>query len=614
MTLPDTELSDAGLERLIEAARAWAEDDPDPETAAELRSLIARASQARAGDGASGDAADGGSKAEGGNAAAVRELADCFSGPLRFGTAGLRAALGPGPNRMNRVVVRRAAAGVAAFLRAKGLGLGGGQGFQPRAVVGFDARRNSDVFARETAAIFTAAGIQTFLLPSALPTPVLAYAVRVLDCDCGVMVTASHNPAQDNGYKVYLGGRCVEASGVGAQIVPPYDAEIAEQIDAVGPVPDIGLAAEGWTVLPASVEDDYIAAVAALADPKGYPARELKIVLTPMHGVGGSTALKVLNSAGFNDVTLVPEQAEPDPQFPTVAFPNPEEPGALDLALRTAEDAGADLVLANDPDADRAAVALKDPNAGRWRMLHGDEVGALLGAHVAARLAGTGKTGGTGRAEDGAAVFANSIVSSRLLSRIAAAAGFRHTETLTGFKWIARVPGLAYGYEEALGYCVAPGLVRDKDGLSAALLIAEMAADAAAHGRTLFDTLDDLAVQHGVHSTDQLSVRVNSLAQTAGLLERLRSQPPVSLAGSAVATVADLSEGGPDLPPTEGLLYLTEDGTRVIVRPSGTEPKLKCYLEVIRPVSSADEVSAARAGARDALNRLRRDMQAALGL
>lgn len=597
-------LTESKLTQLIDTARAWAETDPDPETAAGLRELIVRASQVHAGSGSTGGADAGG-------ADAVQELADCFSGSLRFGTAGLRAALGPGPNRMNRVVVRRAAAGIAAFLREKGLNIAGSGTFQPRAVVGFDARRNSDIFAQETAAIFTAAGIQTFLLPSALPTPILAYAVRALDCDGGVMVTASHNPPQDNGYKVYLGGRVVEEAGAGVQIVAPYDAEIAAQIDAVGPVGDIELAPEGWTVLPETIEDEYVAAVAALARPERFGARGLKIVLTPLHGVGGRTALKVLNSAGFDDVTLVPEQADPDPVFPTVAFPNPEEPGALDLALRTAQETAADLVLANDPDADRVAVAAKDPHTGEWRMLHGDEVGALLGAHVVARLEG----GADPAAAAGPApVFANSIVSSRLLSRIAAAAGYRHAETLTGFKWISRVPGLVYGYEEALGYCVAPDLVRDKDGLSAALLIAEMAADAAARGTTLFDTLDDLALQHGLHSTDQLSVRVGSLAETDAMLNRLREDPPQSFAGSAVKTVVDLSPGSASLPATEGLLYLTQDRTRVIIRPSGTEPKLKCYLEVIRPVDSADRLAAARTEAREALDRVREDVGVALGL
>ncbi|HEX2247954.1 MAG TPA: phospho-sugar mutase, partial [Arthrobacter sp.] len=461
--------------------------DPDPQTVQELRELLERTRE----EGQPGSAAR-------------QELADSFSGRLEFGTAGLRAALGPGPNRMNRVVVRHAAAGFARFLVAK-VGTTG----RPRAVVGYDARRNSDIFAQETAAIFTESGIETFLLPSALPTPVLAYAVRALDCDGGVMVTASHNPPQDNGYKVYLGGRAVEASGRGAQIVAPADEQIAAEIAAFDGLEGIALAEGGWTVLPASgqpdsIEDAYVDAITSLADPRHFPSRRLKIVLTPLHGVGGKTALNVLQRAGFEDVTLVEAQAEPDPLFPTVAFPNPEEPGALDLALELADRTDADIVLANDPDADRAAVAVKWPETGKWSMLRGDDVGALLGTHMAGRLraqadmdsandavdaasggagsagevaggagTGSGQSGaGTGSGQSGEAgavpVFANSIVSSRLLGKIAERHGIAHVQTLTGFKWISRVPGLSYGYEEALGYCVAPDLVKDKDGISAA--------------------------------------------------------------------------------------------------------------------------------------------------
>ncbi|WP_445154932.1 phospho-sugar mutase [Arthrobacter sp. Hor0625] len=580
--------SDAALTQLLSDAREWAVQDPDPATAAALTELA----------GLAGD----------GVAAARQELADSFSGTLQFGTAGLRAALGAGPNRMNRVVVRRAAAGFAAFLtRAVAEAA---PGTRPRAVVGYDARYNSDIFAEETAAIFTDAGIETFLMPAALPTPLLAYAVRALECDGGVMVTASHNPPQDNGYKVYLGRHAVEDNGRGAQIVAPYDALIAAEIDAVGPLETITLATDGWTVLEASIAADYRAAVAALADPGHFPARDLKIVLTPMHGVGGETAVAVLEAAGFADVTLVAEQADPDPDFPTVNFPNPEEPGALDLALETAARVDADIVIANDPDADRAAVAAKDPDTGAWRMLRGDEVGALLGAHVVARLA----AGDAGAPSAGSGVFANSIVSSRLLARIAAAAGYAHEETLTGFKWIARVPGLLYGYEEALGYCVAPSLVRDKDGISAAVLIAELAAAAKADGKTIFDTLDELYLVHGLHASDQLSIRVADLGLLDAMMNRLRVSPPESFGGSAVETATDLAEGSEQLPPTDGLLYLTKDRSRVIIRPSGTEPKLKCYLEVIRSVGSAAELPQARLEARAALDGVLADVREALGL
>ncbi|MDE8667488.1 phospho-sugar mutase [Pseudarthrobacter sp. H3Y2-7] len=579
---------------LFSQAREWAAQDPDPATAAALTELL--------------------QLAEDGSPAANQELADSFSGTLQFGTAGLRAALGPGPNRMNRVVVRRAAAGLAAFLT--GAVGEAAPGTRPRAVVGYDARHNSDIFAEETAAIFTAAGIEAFLLPAALPTPLLAFAVRALDCDGGVMVTASHNPPQDNGYKVYLGRHAVEESGRGAQIVAPYDARIASRIASVGTLETIALAADGWTVLDPSLAADYENAVAALADPARFPSRELRIVLTPMHGVGGETAVAVLKEAGFADVTLVAEQAAPDPDFPTVSFPNPEEPGALDLALETAARLDADLVIANDPDADRAAVAAVDPDTGTWRMLRGDEVGALLGAHIVARLAeGEDETpDGGDRAGARAGVFANSIVSSRLLSRIAAAAGYAHEETLTGFKWISRVPGLLYGYEEALGYCVAPDLVRDKDGISAAVLIAEMAAAAKAAGKTIFDTLDELYLQHGLHASDQLSIRVADLGLLDAMMNRLRVSPPESFGSSAVEAFADLAEGSEHLPPTDGLLYLTRDQTRVIIRPSGTEPKLKCYLEVLRPVESAAELPEARQAARLTLDAVVCDVREALGL
>ncbi|MFX1818208.1 phospho-sugar mutase [Pseudarthrobacter sp. CC4] len=583
--------SDADF-RLLNEAREWAAQDPDPVTSASLLELV--------------------QLVDNGVPAARQELADSFRGTLQFGTAGLRAALGPGPNRMNRVVVRRAAAGLADFLLSAVAEAS--PGTRPRAVVGYDARYNSDIFAEETAAIFTAAGIETFLMPAALPTPLLAYAVRALECDGGVMVTASHNPPQDNGYKVYLGRHAVADSGNGAQIVAPYDAEIAARINAVGPLESITLAPAGWTLLDSSIASDYERATAGLALPDHFPARDLRIVLTPLHGVGGGTALAVLNAAGFTDITLVAEQAEPDPDFPTVSFPNPEEPGALDLALEAAERQAADIVIANDPDADRAAVAAKDPDTGAWRMLRGDEVGALLGAHIAARLAAGGGKDDGGADEGGKGVFANSIVSSRLLARIAAAAGYTHQETLTGFKWISRVPGLVYGYEEALGYCVAPDLVRDKDGISAALLIAELAAAAKADGKSVFDTLDELYLQHGLHASDQLSIRVADLGLLDAMMNRLRVSPPETFGSSAVEVYADLAEGSDGLPPTDGLLYVTRNLTRVIIRPSGTEPKLKCYLEVIHHVGSAAELPAARQAARAALDEVLRDVSEALGL
>ncbi|WP_207346159.1 phospho-sugar mutase [Arthrobacter sp. E3] len=594
---------------LSEVALQWAGTDPEPAMAAQLRELVGQSPT---------------------DATAAADLADCFSGGLQFGTAGLRAAMGPGPNRMNRTVVRRAAAGVAAHLLDLAAAHDAGP-YSPRAVIGFDARHHSSVFAQETAAIFTAAGVETFLLPTALPTPVLAFAVRQLGCEAGIMVTASHNPAQDNGYKVYLGGRAVAPEARGVQIVAPHDARIARHIAAVsnteqaGDTSNIALAANGWTVLGPELLDSYRASVTALADKARFPSRKLRIVHTSMHGVGHETALAVLGDAGFKDIHAVPEQARPDPDFPTVPFPNPEEPGAMDLAFALAQEVGADVVLANDPDADRAAIGAPHPVTGQWHKFHGDEVGALLGAHLASRGGSVqarkeerpgGKRARKKLTKAAAApepVFANSIVSSRLLERIATSYGYRHVQTLTGFKWISRVPGLTFGYEEALGYCVAPDVVRDKDGMSAGLLVAEMAAALKAKGMTLFDVLDDLALQYGLHASGQLSIRVEDLGQITAMMARLRAEPLTTLGGSPVNGFTDLSTGTPVLPATNGLLYLTENGTRVIVRPSGTEPKLKCYLEVIVDVSSLDQLPAARQEAALTLAAVEQDIKQALG-
>jgi phosphomannomutase len=549
---------------LLDRAKAWAAEDPDPQTSAELEEIVRRAEQDPSGD----DAAD---------------LAGRFDGRLEFGTAGLRGALGAGPNRMNRVVVTRAAAGLAAYLRDHGAGEG------DAVVVGYDARHNSDVFARDTAEVMAGAGLRALVLPRPLPTPVLAYAIRELGCVAGVMVTASHNPPQDNGYKVYLGD--------GSQIVPPADAGISARIDAVGPLATVPRG-DGWEWLDDGVADSYAARVAALVGPS--TPRELTTVYTPLHGVGGETVADVLERAGFPAPHVAAEQADPDPDFPTVAFPNPEEPGAMDLSMRLAEEVGADVVLANDPDADRCAVAVPGPHG--WRMLRGDEVGALL-ADFLLRLGIQG-------------VYATTIVSSSLLGKMAAAHGQEYRETLTGFKWLGRVEGLAFGYEEALGYCAAPELVRDKDGVSALLRVAELAAILRSDGRTLTDQLDDIARAYGLHATDQLSVRVTDLAQIADAMATLRATPPATLGGIAVEQVDDLSLGGEDLPPTEGLRYRLAEGARVVVRPSGTEPKLKCYLEVVVPVEDGEPggVDAARIAAAGRLDAIRTDLSAAAGL
>ncbi len=557
-TVPSHEPPGALSAALRRQVIAWRDGDPDPDSRAELDRLL--------------EAADAG------DPEATTDLTDRFTGRLEFGTAGLRGALGAGPNRMNRAVVIRAAAGLAAYLLEQGHGGGA-------VVIGYDARHLSDRFALDTAAVLRGAGLHALLLPRPLPTPVLAFAIRHLGCVAGVMVTASHNPPQDNGYKVYLGD--------GSQIVPPADASISEHIDAAPRAADVPLG-EGWEDLGDRVVDDYLAAVAATV-PADHP-RELRIVYTPLHGVGQELVQRALSAAGFVDVHPVPQQAEPDPDFPTVAFPNPEEPGAIDLATELAASLRADVVVANDPDADRCAVAVPGPHG--WRMLSGDEVGALLGHDLLTR----GEPG----------TYAASIVSSSLLGELARRHQRTYAATLTGFKWIGRVPGLRFGYEEALGYCVAPRLVRDKDGISALLQVVDLAARLKADGRTLQDRLDEIGAEYGVYATSQLSVRVDDLALIDSTLQRLRTEPPEELGGLAVERVEDLSTGVDGLPPTEGLRFRLADGARVIVRPSGTEPKLKCYLEVVLPTT--DGVDAARIAAAGRLDALRGDLAAAVGM
>ncbi|MFF9602846.1 phospho-sugar mutase [Streptomyces sp. NPDC014684] len=546
-------------DELIAKAKAWLAEDPDPQTREELAGLI--------------DAGD------------VPALTDRFSGTLQFGTAGLRGELGAGPMRMNRAVVIRAAAGLAAFLKKSGTPHGGDDA--GLVVIGYDARHKSADFARDTAAVMTGAGLRAAVLPRPLPTPVLAFAIRHLGAVAGVEVTASHNPPRDNGYKVYLGD--------GSQIVPPADAEIAAEIDAIASLHDVPRPESGWQTLDDAVLDAYLARTDAVLA-AGSP-RTARTVYTAMHGVGRDVLLAAFARAGFPEPVLVAEQADPDPDFPTVAFPNPEEPGAMDLAFARARATDPDLVIANDPDADRCAVAVRD--GADWRMLRGDEVGSLLAAHLVARGA--------------AGTFAESIVSSSLLGRIAESAKLPYEETLTGFKWIARVDGLRYGYEEALGYCVDPEGVRDKDGITAALLITELASVLKERGRTLLDLLDDLAVEHGLHATDQLSVRVEDLSVISDAMRRLRERPPTELAGLAITRAEDLTLGTDRLPPTDGLRY-TLDGARVIVRPSGTEPKLKCYLEVVVPAPDHTALPAARTRAGELLAALKRDLSAAAGL
>jgi phosphomannomutase len=481
-------------------------------------------------------------------------------------------------------VVARAAAGLAAYLVANG---GGSAAL--RVVVGYDARRNSDVFARDSARIMAGAGITAMVLPSALPTPVLAFAIRELGCAAGVMVTASHNPPDDNGYKVYLGD--------GSQIVPPADAEIAARIAAVGALAEIPQS-DDYRTLDDSVVDSYVARAVSLL---GGGPRDVSAVYTAMHGVGGEVFMRAVEGAGFEAPTAVAAQFAPDGRFPTVNFPNPEEPGAMDLSLADARSQAADVIIANDPDADRCAAGI--PYGGDYRMLTGDEVGALLAWWIAER----------GR-RDGApatGVYAQSIVSGTLLERIAGDAGLGYATTLTGFKWISKVPGLRFGYEEALGYCCDPEAVKDKDGITASLLMLEMVAALKAEGRGPQDVLDDLARKFGLYATSQLSVRVSDIALIADAMVRLRADPPRVLGGRDVLQMDDLERGVDGLPPTDGLRFTLADA-RVIIRPSGTEPKLKCYLQVVVPVTG--EIAEARATAQSELDAVRASVSEALAL
>ena len=547
----------------------WLADDPDADTRAELRRLMEAAAA--------------------GDDAARAEIDDAFRGPLAFGTAGLRGRMGPGPHRMNRVTVARAAAGIAAYLLSRHE--------HPAAVIGFDARHNSARFAQDCAEILSGAGVRALVLPRPLPTPVLAYAVRALGAEAGLMVTASHNPAADNGLKVYLGD--------GRQIVPPADAEIAALIDAVGPVAGLPRSDDHIT-LGDDIVQDYIAQ-AALVPQRDTP-RDVVSLHTAMHGVGSTVLQEAAVRAGFPAPFTVMAQRDPDPDFPTVAFPNPEEPGALDLAIAEGMRINVDVIIATDPDADRCALVVGVPHGraphadtrtpGEWMSLSGDEVGWLLGWWLLRRGGFTGS-------------MAASLVSSTMLQRIAEDAEVPYATTLTGFKWISRVPDLGYGYEEALGYCVDPRHVADKDGITAALLALELVAALNAEGRTVFDVLDELSLRHGVHATRQVSLRMPTPALIAAAVEGLRADPPRDLGGLPVEAIVDLADGADGLPPTEGIL-LRLPGARVIVRPSGTEPKVKCYLEVVRRVDGAG-LALAREDADATLDRLAAALRARLG-
>lgn len=516
---------------LIAAAVAWAAQDPDPQTKAELLGLVSE-----------------------GN---LGELEARMGARLDFGTAGLRGELGAGPNRMNRVLVAQAAAGIRDYVL---------ENFQssPSVVIGFDGRINSAVFARDSAQIFAAAGIQTMLFDGVVPTPVLAFAGKHLNTSAAIMVTASHNPPRDNGYKVYLGGE-----NGGSQIISPTDKEIASKISAVADnfTFDQIAKSDDFQIIGPEIRQAYIAETAALTG-EIENGDALKIVYTAMHGVGWHVVEPLFAAVGLARPITVDAQLLPDGNFPTVAFPNPEEPGAMDLSFAKATEVSADLILANDPDADRLAVGV--PDAAGWRRLTGDEIGLILGHEMAKRVSLAGLSG----------TLACSIVSSSILQKVAEHFDLDYVETLTGFKWISKVPNLIFGYEEALGYCVDPQRTPDKDGVSAALLIASIASDLAKQGRTITDQLDELGELYGHFATGQISIRVTDLGEITRLMQNLRSKTPTHIAGVAV-TFTDLKLGGKGLAPTDGLRFDLADGRRVIVRPSGTEPKLKCYLQAI---------------------------------
>jgi len=515
----------SSLETLIAKARSWQSQDPDAETKAELEALIL------AGD--------------------EQGLASRFGGRLGFGTAGLRGELGAGPNRMNRVLVAQAAVGIARYLKAN---------FDdPSCVIGFDARKNSDVFAKDSAEILVGLGVRAYLYDSLVATPMVAFGVRELGCSAGIMVTASHNPPADNGYKVF--------DFTGSQIIPPMDALIASEIDKFAENESVSdlVRSSDYSSVPASISVDYLQGVSGLMN-RHSDRKSLKIVYSAMHGVGAEFIEKIFDLAGMNPLIPVESQHKPDGTFPTVAFPNPEEPGAMDKSIETAKANGADLVLANDPDADRLCVAYKD-STGNYIQLSGDDLGLLLAEELAGRAKREGVSG----------TLACSIVSSSAIEKVAEHYGLDFAQTLTGFKWVGRVPNLIFGYEEALGYCVDSKRVKDKDGLSAALVVADIATTLAASGYTIGDQLEKLGARDGYFATGQISIRVKDLSIIENLMKKLRTNPIQDLDGQAVV-FTDYLNGWGNLPGTDAIQLDLADGRRVIVRPSGTEPKLKCYL------------------------------------
>lgn len=521
-------------QKYLTAAEAWLAQDPDAQTREELQKLI--------------EAKD------------YAALAERFETRLSFGTAGLRGELGAGPNRMNRVLVAQAAAGIGNYLKGQGEA-------HPSIVIGYDGRLNSDVFASDSAEILAGLGLKVFLFDSVVPTPVLAFAGKHLNTSAAIMVTASHNPPRDNGYKVYLGG-----NNGGSQIVSPTDKHIAQEIEKVAQTLTFGelKKSRAFEIVGDEIRDAYISQTTKLIDRIDNPDA-LSIVYTAMHGVGWHVLSALFQRVGLNLPITVAEQLYPDGHFPTVDFPNPEEPGAMDLSFAKARSYDADLIIANDPDADRLAVAIPAPEqAAGWRRLTGDELGLLLADLMASKAVESGRTG----------TLASSIVSSSALGEVAKFYGLGFKTTLTGFKWISKVPNLIFGYEEALGYCADINHTPDKDGISAALLITELAHKLAGDGKTIADKLAELGSRYGYYETGQISIRVKDLSLIAQLMQRFRELPPSRLDGSNAA-FTDLAIGSEQLPPTDGLLFELADNRRVIIRPSGTEPKLKCYLQAV---------------------------------
>lgn len=515
---------------IFTTAQNWLAQDPDSETRAELEQLI--------------------NAAQAGDEKALAELNVRFADRLQFGTAGLRGRLQAGSMGMNRVLVAQAAGGLAQYLKEYDK--------EPSIVIGYDGRKNSDVFARDTAEIMAGAGVKAYLLPRKLPTPVLAYAIKYFDTTAGVMVTASHNPPEDNGYKVYLG----KANG-GGQIVSPADKDIAALIDkvAAGNIKDLPRS-QDYVVLNDEVVDAYIAKTASLAK---EPESDINYVYTAMHGVGYEVLSKTIAKAGLPQPHLVNEQIQPDGTFPTVNFPNPEEKGALDLAIKLAKEKNAEFIIANDPDADRLAVAVPDTQ-GNWKPLHGNVIGCFLGWYLAKQYHAQGKKG----------ILACSLVSSPALAEIAKKYGFESQETLTGFKYIGKVDGLLFGFEEALGYLVDPDKVRDKDGISAAIVFLDLVRNLKKQGKTLADYAEEFTQEFGAYVSGQISIRVSDLSEIGKLMTALRNNPPSEIGGVKVAQAIDHTKTDRQ---SDILVFVLENGSRLIVRPSGTEPKIKFYLD-----------------------------------